>query len=151
MKIKKLIGIIAIFFAVTVSSCGGNDNSSKISSENREVYASQGYTINPTSEMSVRSILANQVFRDNDGNSISFRGNHPMNVEYNGRMMANDIEVVEYGHTSDGGPYAIVSVSGPFGHTSLYLTELDTDFGHLNSRVVIFDVNDPNTLYYKNY
>ena len=151
MKIKALIGMIAILFAMTVTSCGGNNNSSNIPSENQEEYEPQGYTINPTSEMSVRSILANQTFRDNDGNSISFRGNHPMNVEFNGTFMANDIEVADYGCTNDGGPFALISVSGPYGHTSLFLTELDTDYGHQNSRVVIFDVNDKNNLYYKTH
>lgn len=151
MKIKTLIGILAFFFTMTVNSCGSDNNSSNRPSARQEEHESQGYTINPTSEMSVRSILANQSFRDNDGNTISFRGNHPMNVEFNGVFMANDIEVVDYGFTDDGGPYALISVSGPYGHTSLFLTELDTDFGRLNSRVVMFDVNDEKNLFYKTY
>lgn len=83
------------------------------------------------------------------GASFSFRGNQPMTVEVNSGMLANDVEVVDYGFTDEGGPYAVIFVSGPYGHTSLYLTELDTDYGHLKSRVVIFDVNDKNNLYYK--
>lgn len=137
------------FLLPALSSCGGGSDSSRHESEYYEENEAQGYTINPTSEMKVRSIIANQTFRDDNGNSISFRGNHPMTVEYNGATMANDIEVVDYGFTDDGGPYAIISVSGPYGYTSLYLTELDTDYGHLNSRVVIFDVNEQNNLYYK--
>lgn len=150
-KLKFITFIVAgAFLLPALSSCGGSgSDSSGNESDYYEGNESLGYTINPTSEMKVRSILANQTFRDNDGNSISFRGNHPMTVEFNGRMLANDVEVVDYGFTDDGGPYAIISVSGPYGHTSLYLTELDTDYGHLDSRVVIFDVNDKNNLYYK--
>lgn len=148
-KLKFITFIVAgAFLFPGLSSCGGS-NSSRNESEYYEGNESLGYTINPTSEMSVRGILAYQTFKDNDGNTISFRGNHPMNVEFNGLLLANDIEVVDYGFTDDGGPYAIISVSGPYGNTSLYLTELDTDYGHLNSRVVIFDVNERNKLYYK--
>lgn len=150
MKIKVFISMMAIFFAMTVASCGGSGGSSDSESTYQEDQGSQGYTINPTSESKVRGILANQSFRDNDGNTISFRGNHPMAVEFNGAILANEIEVVEYGFADDGGPYAIISVEGPYGHTSLFLTELDTDYGRLKSRVVIFDVNDQKNLFYKN-
>lgn len=162
MKIKTLISMIAICFAMAVTSCGGSESNSSYSrSENqRDVINSntdnqsntddRSFTFKPASEMSVRSVLANQTFRDNDGNSLSFRGTKPMNVEFNGAFMANDIEVMDYGYTQDGGPFAIVSVTGPYGHTSLFITELDTDYGNLNSRVVLFDVNDKENLFYRN-
>ena len=134
-----------------LTSCGGDSTSS--ADEYEYYYEDEilDYTINPTSEINVRGILANQTFRDADGNSLSFRGNYPMTVEFNGAFMANDIEVIDYGFTDDDGPYAIISVTGPYGHTSLFLTELETDYGYLSSRVVIFDVNDEDNLFYRTH
>ena len=151
MKKIKLFAILmaCVFMLPGLSSCGGGGSSSDNDSEYYDD-ETEGYSINPNSETSVRNILANHAFTDNEGNTISFRGNRPMTVEFNGSVMANDIDVTDYGFDSNGGPYAVISVGGPYGHTSLFLTELDSDFGgRLKSKIVIFDVNDRNNMFYK--
>lgn len=140
-----------VFMLPGLSSCGLSSDSDS-SDDEYEYYEDdepQGYTISPTSEMKVRDILANKTFRANNGNKISFQGGYHMTVNFNGRPMANDIVVEDYGFNDYGEPYAVISVSGPYGHTTLILTELDTDYGQQNSRVVLFDVNDENTLYFR--
>lgn len=126
------------------NSSEGDDNHGKGAQEKME------YTFNPRNPAYVKSVLSYSSFKDNSGNIISFQGNSPMTVEMNGKFLSNDVEVVDYGYTDDGGPYGIVSVTGPYGHTSLFITELDNDMGGaLRSRIVLFDVNDPGNLFYK--
>lgn len=142
--------------SMILSSCGmSGDNDNSSSEYGEESYnvnnsGSGGYSLRCNSPMAVRSFLANSTFEDSDGNRIKFEGNSPMHVYFNGTFFANDLDVVQYGTDDDGGPVAVISVNGTSGHTSLVLTELDTDYGgRLKSKIVIYDVNDPNNLFYK--
>lgn len=143
MKKFTLLAIIVIAcLVVSFRTCGGEGNMPIEISDSNSKEGPQSFSFNPTSEMRVRGVLANHTFRSDNGKSIAFRGNMPMNVELNGIQIASDIIILDYGYTDDRGPYATISVSGPFGSHTYFITEL-------RQGIVLFETNDKNTLYYR--
>ena len=49
-----------------------------------------------------------------------------------------------------GASYAVFTFSTPYGNNTFFLTELDEDYGgRLPSKVIIYDLNSPDDIYYK--
>lgn len=151
MKVKYLASQLLILFFISgiVSSCGGNSSSSGSESKNYKHSGSSGYTLKFNSPHSVTAYLSHKTFKDADGTTISFSGG-ASSVSVNGQVFGGAVQINDYGVSEEGIPYALFSFSAPYGDVTFYLTELDEDFGgRLPDKVIIFDLNDPDNLFYK--
>lgn len=154
MKLNSLLPLLLLTFILSLSftSCGGDrSESSSNYEESSESYGSHssGYSLSFNNPHAVTAYLSNSTFSDSDGNSFHFDSG-ATNVYVNGQAMGGAVQVEDFGTDDDGAPYAIFSFSSPYGKITFFLTELDEDYGgRLPSKVVIYDMNDPKTLYFK--
>lgn len=159
---KKIVRLLPMFcmcaMTLLFSSCGGSGRSggSEGYSDNEEyqtegmVNIQSGPSLRLNNEMDVLNELSGYSFKDEDGNILKFEGRYPsMTLYMNGTFMDNNFEVTEIGTNSEGYDYAGILASGPNGQVHLMLSELDTDYGHLPSRIFILDVNNPDDLFYR--
>lgn len=137
--LKTLIVLSGVIF---VNSCSSG-NSRNYQDEDYQTESSQTrYTsLKFHSPSDVKVELSHQTFRDDSGNSISFGGS-ASNVYVNGTAWGGAVSVEEFGKNSDGFPYAVFSFDTPYGETTWIITQTYRS-------IYIFDVRDPQTLYYK--